>query len=351
MRVSRTCLFVVTTLAVGLLLAASAFAATAPAPPDPLPSIEDKTAGMDARDGFLPLYWDAKQGKLWLEIARFGEELLYYTSLPAGVGSNDIGLDRGQIGPQRIVRFERVGPRVLLVQPNYAFRADSDDPLERATVQDAFATSVLWGFEVGAETGKRALVDATAFFLSDAHGVIEALERAKQGKYSLDATRSAPWLPRTRGFPKNTEVESLLTFTTDDRPGPFVTSVVPTPRAVTVREHFSFVELPPPGYRPRRADPRAGFFQVDYADYAARIGTPLVQRFVIRHRLEKKDPRAARSAPVEPIVYYLDPGTSARHCSTARAGGTPPSRRSATSTRFAWRCYRRTPIRSTSATT
>jgi len=278
-------------------------------PVEPLPAIETRTAGMDRHDGFLPIYWDAATGKLWLEIGRFGEELLHYTSLPAGVGSNDLGLDRGQIGPQRIVRFERIGRRVLLVAPNLAFRADTKDPAERQAVKDAFAESVVWGFEAAAESGARTLVDATDFFSSDAHGVAEALARAKQGKYTLDRTRSAPWPERTRAFPKNTEVEALLTFTTGDSPGDFVQSVVPEPRAITVREHHSFVELPRAGYRPRRDDPRAGYNGIQYADYAAALGQPQTQRFLIRHRLEKKDPAARRSEPVEPIVYYLDAAT------------------------------------------
>jgi len=294
------------------LVASAAVCLAAALPPAlhaqaPLPSVGEKTRGMERRDGFLPVYWDASTGKLWMEIPRPGQELIYVVSLPAGIGSNDIGLDRGQLGGERIVRFERVGPRVLMVQPNLGFRATTESAAERRAVEESFAQSVLWGFTVAAEEGGRVLVDATDFVLRDAHGVIPALRRARQGDYRLDASRSALYLQNTKGFPRNTEIEATLTFT-GDNPGPWVRGVTPTPEAVTVRQRHSFVALPPPGYQPRRSDPRAGFFGIDYFDYATPVGEDVVQRFISRHRLEKRDPSAAVSDPVEPIVYYVDAG-------------------------------------------
>ncbi|HEU4885945.1 MAG TPA: zinc-dependent metalloprotease [Longimicrobium sp.] len=273
----------------------------------PLPSIAEKTRSMEKRDGFLPVYWEAATGKLWMEIPRTGEELIYVVSLPAGMGSNDIGLDRGQLGGERLVRFDRVGPRVLMVQPNQAYRASSQNAAERRAVEESFAQSVLWGFEVKAETDGRVLVDATDFVLRDAHGVIAALKRARQGDYKLDATRSALYLQNTKAFPRNTEIEATLTFT-GDNPGGWVRDVTPTPEAISVRQRHSFVALPPPGYEPRRNDPRAGYFGIDYNDFSSPIGEELTQRFISRHRLEKRDPGAAMSDPVEPIVYYVDAG-------------------------------------------
>jgi hypothetical protein len=253
------------------------------------------------------MYWDAAAGKLWIEISRWGDELLYVVSLPTGIGSNDIGLDRGQLGGEHLVRFERVGPKVLMVEPNTEFRAVSDDPAERRAVEESFAKSVLWGFRVEAETGGAVLVDATDFALRDGRDVIGALRRANQGTFRLEPSRSALDPAHTRGFPRNTEIEATLTFTTDN-PGPWVRDVVPTPEAVTVHQRHSFVALPEPGYVPRPADPRAGFFGISYADYAAPIRDPITQRFISRHRLEKRDPAAASSEPVRPIVYYLDRG-------------------------------------------
>ncbi|MCL7959457.1 MAG: DUF5117 domain-containing protein, partial [marine benthic group bacterium] len=264
---------------------------------------------MERIEGFVPLYWDAVKGRLWMELSRFDTEILHYASLPAGIGSNDLGLDRGQLGPQAIVEFRRVGPRILMVQPNYEYRALSDNAAERRAVRDAFAESVLWGFEVAAETEARVLVDATDFVLRDAHGVARRLKGAEQGSYALATSRSALYVPRTRGFPKNTEIEVTLTFTSEDPEGGWVRSVAPRADAVTVRQHFSFVELPEPGFEAREALPGAGYFGPNFVDYAAPLGEPLLTRLIARHRLEKRDPDAAVSQPVEPIVYYLDPGT------------------------------------------
>jgi Met-zincin/Domain of unknown function (DUF5117) len=273
----------------------------------PLPSVSEKVAGMQKFPGYFPFYWDAKAGKLWLEIDKWSTDFLYVESLPAGIGSNDIGLDRGQLGSTFIVRFERSGPRVLLIANNNAFRANSNNEDERRAVKDAFAESTLWGFEVAAEDGTHALVDATAFYLRDAHQIPNTLQRSQQGVFRLDPTRSALYLANTKNFPKNTEVEATLTFGSEE-PGPLVRQVVPAPQSITVREHHSFVELPAPGYKPRALDPRAGYFGISYLDFATPISEPITKRYLARHRLQKKDPNAAVSEAVEPIVYYVDRG-------------------------------------------
>ncbi|MEO8659844.1 MAG: zinc-dependent metalloprotease [Bryobacteraceae bacterium] len=281
----------------GLVFAAAALPAT----------MAEKTAGLKKLDGYFPLYWDEKAGKVWLEIGRWGEEFLYVNSLPAGLGSNDIGLDRGQLGDTRIVRFDRIGPKVMLTQPNYGYRAVSNDESERRAVRESFAESTLWGFEVAAEDGSRVLVDATAFYLRDSHGVAARLKDAKQGQYHLDPTRCAIYLPRTKAFPKNSEVEATLTFAGEDA-GRYLRSVTPSSDSVTLRTHHSFIELPGPGYEPRRFDPRAGYFGIQYMDYATPIASPVTQHFLARHRLKKKDPTAAISDAEKPLVYYLDRG-------------------------------------------
>ncbi len=270
-------------------------------------AIAAKTKGMDERDGFIRFFYDQREGKIWLEVNRWNQEFLYLESLPAGIGSNDIGLDRGQLGDSHIVHFERSGPKVLLVANNYDYRSSDPDPAARRAVEESFAKSVLWGFETTAEDGDRVLVDATKFFLRDAHDVIGALKRTDKSTYSLDLSRSAFYLPDTRNFPKNTEIEVLLTLTGGPA-GEYLRDVVPAPDAVSVREHHSFVELPAPGYQPRVFDPRAGYFYTDFADLAAPLGEPVRKRFIARHRLRKKDPAARLSEAEEPIVYYLDRG-------------------------------------------
>jgi len=304
------------TLSLPLLLAATSllfaprivFAKNPADEPAPQPAtIAAKTASAQKLPGYFNLYWDAKSGKLWLAIDKFNSEFLYQSGLSAGVGSNDIGLDRGQLGATRIVRFERSGNKVLLIQENLDYRAVTADPDEQRAVKESFAESVLAGFTVAAEENGSVLVDATDFFLRDAHHVPETLRRTKQGSFHVDPSRCAIYLPLTKNFPLNTEVESTLTFAGDD-PGPWVRQVTPSPDSITVREHHSFVQLPPPGFKPRAYDPRSSFFGVSYFDYATPISEPIEKRFIARHRLEKKDPSAAISEPVQPIVYYLDRG-------------------------------------------
>jgi predicted Zn-dependent protease len=276
-----------------------------PARPKTLASITEK---LQKIDGFVPLYWNANDGKMYLEIARPNQEFLYQVSLSTGVGSNPIGLDRGQPGSTKVVFFERVGNKILLVQPNYAFRALSDNAAERRAVEESFARSIIWGFKVEAAEGDRVLVDATGFFMRDAHGVADRLAQAEQGSYGLDESRSAFYLPRTKGFPKNTEIETLLTLTTNGRTGRLVGETAPTPRAVTVRQRHSFVELPDKNYRPRKFDPRVGTLMLGFYDYAKPITEELETRWIVRHRLEKRNPNAAMSEPVKPIIYYVDNG-------------------------------------------
>jgi hypothetical protein len=262
-------------------------------------------------DGFVPLYWDEHAGKMWMEISRFDQEFLYLVALSAGVGSNDLGLDRGRIDGQHIVRFERAGPKVLMVESNYAFRASSTNPLEQRAERDSFARSALWGFEVAAEEGGRVLVDATAFLLRDADNVAVQLVREKQGSYREDPSRCAIYMPLTKAFPKNTEVETTITLTGEPS-GQYIREVTPSPEAVTFREHQGFVELPGPGFETRTQDPRSGYSSVDFMDFSTPAEEQLMKRLAVRHRIEKKDVTAAISEPVAPIVYYVDSGAPKR---------------------------------------
>ncbi len=273
-----------------------------------LPAIAEKTKGMQAQPGLFNYFYDASSDKIYLEIAQLDSAFLYVNSLTAGLGSNDIGLDRNQLGNSRVAVFRRSGNKVLLIAPNLDYRAESPDARERQSVEEAFASSVLWGFQAVAEQGQSVLIDLTPFLLRDAHGAARRLKDRGQGTYRLDESRSMLWLERCRNFPKNTEFEALVSFTGEAQ-GREVRSVTPDPDIVSLRMHHSFIELPDDGYQPRAFDPRSGYFSLQYQDYAQPIGAPLTRRLIQRHRLEKKDPSAAVSEAVEPIVYYLDPGT------------------------------------------
>ncbi|MEM9928413.1 MAG: zinc-dependent metalloprotease [Bacteroidota bacterium] len=275
--------------------------------PKKIPSIADKTSGLEKMPGYFNAYWSEAEGKMYLEISRWNEDFLYVNSLAAGLGSNDIGLDRNQLGGTRVVQFQRVGPKVLLKEHNLDYRAVSDNPDEVASVADAFAQSIIYGFKVVAKTGEIALVDLTPMLLTDAHGVASRLRRNKQGSFKIDANRSAVYLPKTKNFPLNSEFEATLTFV-GEATGSQLRSVTPTSSSFTLRMHHSFVQLPDDDYQPRVFDPRSGYNARGYADYATPIDQPLYKRFIPRHRLKKKDPNAAVSEAVEPIIYYLDRG-------------------------------------------
>ena len=270
-----------------------------------LPSIAVRTSSLSKRDGLFPIYWDARSGKIYLEIPAMDQEFIYFTSLPWGVGSNDIGLDRNQLGAERLVTFSRSGPRVLLIEKNTNFRGVTPDTNEARGVEESFARSAIFGFTIEAEDGARVLVDATDFVLRDAHDAIGALRRSQQGTYALDRSRSAVYMAHTKAFPRNTEIEVTLTLA-GTNPGRYVRDVTPSPEAITIRERHSLVALPEPGFHMRASDPRSAFFGISYQDYAQPLNGQFVQRFAARHRLQKKNPGAARSEAVKPIVYYVD---------------------------------------------
>ena len=303
------------------LLTISQFAVAAPddEADNELASIEAKVKDLQHLDGFLDLYWDHQKGQLLLQIDRMGYEFIYQSSMARGVGSNDLGLDRGQLGMTRLVEFYRSGTKVLLIEKNTDYRAISDDKAEQAAVESSFGRSVVWGFELVAETDDSVLVDATTFFLRDAHNISTRLSRAQQGSYKVDDSRSAIYLPRTRAFPDNTEVEAIVSYTGQQKfneqgksASDILATVVPDVNVVTVHLHHSFIRLPDDDYQPLPYDARAGIIGSPWGngflDYAVPVGDPIQVLYGRRHRLQKVDPNAEISEAVEPIIYHLDPG-------------------------------------------
>lgn len=270
-------------------------------------TIDEFSEGMIHQEGFLDFFYQGDSGKVYLSIDRLNQPLLFQSSLPQGVGSNDIGLDRGQLGRTRLVRFERFGDKVLLKQLNTEFRVGTLNPAERASIDEAFADSVIAGLPIVAEQSGAVLVDYTDFLLSDIHNISDRLTARKQGTYKPDSKRSGVFMPRSKAFVDNTELEALVTFS-GTKPGQYVRQVTPDPKSLSVHLHHSLIRLPDNGYTPRKFHPQSGFWKFAYQDYGVPIAADLEQRFIPRHRLKKKDPEANISEPVEPIVYYLDPG-------------------------------------------
>jgi len=280
-----------------------------------LPSVEEFAKGKRFYPGFMTIYVDPEQARVWMAIPAYIGELqrtlftcLYIEGLSTGLGSNPVGLDRGQLGSTRVVRFQRFGRRMLMVEPNQDFRAVTNDADEARATRDSFATSVLWSGEIVAENpGEQVVVEITSLVVSDAHGVARTLKGAGQGSWSLDEDRSAFDDKATRVLPKNIELEALLTFKSE-KPGGEVRGVTPTAEAVSLRQHHSFVQLPDIGYDLRKYDPRMGHMGVSFLDFAAPLDAPLETRYAARHRLQHKFPDDPAMGVVEPIVYFVDRG-------------------------------------------
>ena len=268
----------------------------------------EKSKDYQKFNGFFNFYYDDSNDKIFLEVTDLEQEFLYVYSLSSGIGSNDIGLDRGQLGNEQVVYFKKAGNKLLLVQPNLKFRALTDNELEKKSVEQAFAKSVLWGFKIEEEKSGKYIIDITEFLMQDVHGVAGRLKQTKQGSYSLDTSKSALGLERTKGFPENLEFDVTLTFKGEPQGG-YIYSVAPNPGLVTVAQHHSFIKLPDDKYVKRVFDPRCGSYPFSYYDYATPVESPILKRFITRHRLEKKQPKAEMSEAVEPIIYYLDNGT------------------------------------------
>jgi hypothetical protein len=298
-------------------LIAGSLLAAAPAP-TPVPSATpassevpgttpaDRTRGLERRDGFLPFSWDARRGQLLIETSSVPGEFLYGSGLSGGAGLLEADLDRGNLGNLGICRFERVGPRVLLVQEQTSHMSGVSDAESARAVEESFPASVLASFPIVAEDGGRILADASAFLIEDTR-IVAALKTAHAGEWRPDASRSAIRLERTGAFPLNTEIETVQTFLSDNAPRS-VAEVLPDGRTMSIAVHHSFRKLPEPGFRPRAFDPRIGFIPVRRVDHAAPFTAPIEKYLASRWRLEKKDPSAAVSEPVQPVVYYLDRG-------------------------------------------
>ncbi len=263
---------------------------------------------MKKYSGFFNFYYNEPNDHIYLEVSDLEKDFLYVNSLSEGIGSNDIGLDRGQLGNRRVVYFKKAGDRLLLVEPNQKYRANTDNYLEKKSIKQAFAKSVIWSFSIKEFNNNKYIIDLNDFLLNDTHGVSQRLKSRKQGSYSVDKSRSSMELDRTKAFPENIEFDVQLTFKGQPQ-GNLIRSVTPSADAVTVHQHHSFIELPPLDFKMRLFDPRSGVNAFRFYDYATPVSESTLQEYVVRHRLEKKNPELEISEAIEPIIYYLDNGT------------------------------------------
>jgi hypothetical protein len=297
------------TICISLILSACAAAppSTTPAPAA-AQDVDARVARLDSRPGFVPLHYDAASGRLFLEVTRLNEDLLFYTTLATGLGSTRALLDRGDLGwpaSASVVRFERHGNRVLLIRRNVGVQGEGNEALRRS-VEESFPQSVLASMPIEAQRGGRYLVDATSFLLGDLYDVAGQIRDAGLGTLRLDRERSYIDVEQTKAFPRNSEIRAVLTFTTD-APSAELRRLAPDGRSLTMQQHHTFFALPEPGFQPRAFDPRAGIFPVSFFDFDQPLTGDYMTRNLMRWRLEKRDPSAALSEPVQPIIYYLDP--------------------------------------------
>ncbi len=304
--------------------------AKAAAATDEAKSGEAKRGPLEKKEGLLTLHFDRSAGRIWLEIpsetgpsetgpsgdpTRAIGTYLFSEGLTGGLGSNPVGLDRGELSPTRLVELRRMGNRLLMIQPNLRYRAEEGSIEERHAVGTSFAQSILWAGEIDSTRLEgRDLVDLTSFLIRDSHDITIRLRASGQGTFKLDESRSVVDLDSSHVFPDNLELEALLTYQfeppssgDDIYPGGHVIEAAASPTSVTLIVHQSLIRLPDDGYQPRPFDPRTGALAIEFADYSAALDDTIKRRWIIRHRLQKSDPGAAQSKAVEPIVYYIDP--------------------------------------------
>jgi hypothetical protein len=295
-------------------------------------TLASRTAGLQRHDGFLPYYFDEKKGSILFELSppALKREFLYFTGMGTGVGSIQVFADRSSFGSSALCRLRRVGMRVLVIQENSDFRAESGNAELKHSVASSFPTSVLAVLPVEAEQDGMVLVDGSALLMRDASDLLSQLrrptravggvmvrdEKSAAADWRLDKDRSLIDPDHSGSFPLNTEVEVLLTFATDSESN----LNQPDPHSLSVREHHSFVALPEAGYEPRERDPRVGFSSAGFLDFSQPYDRPLDRYLISRWRLQKKNPNAALSEPVKPIVFYLDRAIPEPVRSAARRG-------------------------------
>ena len=293
-----------------LLVSAALASLAAPAFAEIKPAAEVLT-GSELQTGLLPVHVDRREGEILLELPApdadgVAARMIHIATLETGLGSAPIGLDRAASNGAEIIVFRRIGDHVTLEAENSRFRASDGTPGEQQAVRRSFAYSTLWMGDVAAETANGGfLVDIAPFLARDPMNIARAIEQGGGGAFTLDDDLSVADSNFVRVFPENIELQGRLTFTSD-APEAEISNITPASGNLGIIVRHSFVALPPPGYAPRRFDPRSGTFGTQVVDFGAPLGRPIVYELANRFRLEKTDPAAARSPVREPITFYID---------------------------------------------
>ena len=277
-------------------------------------SYASQTAPLIHKQGFFDLYIDADANKVLASLPAPDEDgvslrFIYATGLTAGLGSNPIGLDRGAASGGAIVRFRKIGDKIVAEQENWRYRASANVPREKLAVKQSFANSFLWSSDIqSVGPDGHLLVDLSSFLTRDQFDIARALKHGEgAGDYQLVADKSFPDASAALAFPDNVELDAFLTFETS-RPNRQTSATAADARAATLILHHSFVRLPDDEYSPRKFDQRTANIGMGFYDYSAHLADPIVERRSRRFRLEREDPTAASGPVKKPIIFYVDAG-------------------------------------------
>ncbi len=261
------------------------------------------TKDTETMTGFFTLY--QKRENLYLEIKpeQLNQPVLGIFSLSRGIGRDF--LLGGLPLKDRLIEFHRAGDRVLVMQKNTRFVAPSGSAYEKAK-DLSHGQSVLASLKIESihDSSKALLVDLAPFLVSDIGDLGEWMRDAFNNKpVRFDKERST--LDKVKVFPENVEIEALLTYSPNDRQG-LNLNTIPDDRYVPITVHYSFSKLPEKPMLPRFGDDRTGYFLTAVKDFSRDHQEHFWVRYAERWRLEKKDPTAALSEPVKPIVFHID---------------------------------------------
>ncbi|MDM4767632.1 zinc-dependent metalloprotease [Pelomonas sp. SE-A7] len=307
--------------------AAPAAAARPPADPTAPKPFADVIKDAKQQDGLFPIW--RKDDKVWLEVpkAMLGKPVLFTVNIANAVGER--GLYASQMGNDWMIEFRRVGNQIQLIAPNTKFRAVADQGSARA-IEQAFSPSLIASAAVASAEHperKSVLIDA-GFLFSDIAAYSTNLEMAYRLPFALDRANSS--FESTRAEKELSTLTTRMHFATARIPAPpLVPSPIPTPtppratpdpRSMFVSFVYSFAALPEQLMATRAADPRLGHFSESFTDLGGDMKAANRVHYIHRWRLEKKDPAAALSEPVKPIVYWMDKNIPTRYRASVEAG-------------------------------
>jgi hypothetical protein len=301
-------------------------ALTPPGSPQPFAAV---IKGAKQTDGLFTLY--QKDEKVWLELQPGDFDKPFFLSPKIATGIGEGRVFGGLMDDEHVIEFRRIHNQVQMIARNTEFTARAGTPEGRA-VAAAFSPSLLASTPVASQPQperQSVLVDASALFVNDMLGIAMQLQRTYRQGYAFDGRNSA--ITALRARPEGVALEVLQHFATGSiavrqpntppgAPVPTVPATVPDPRSLFVTAEYTIAALPAEPMRPRAADSRIGYFTASQWDFSDDLARSPIVRHVDRWRLEKKDPAAALSEPVKPIVYWLDRTIPLKYRATISAG-------------------------------